>query len=104
MVIPWDNVWIYSVAGSQDREIGTTTMDIEETMAMEDPATTAEEPAIIPTYLKEEATSRAGSAGTRPANYLLRDAGRDYCRLLRRDCRVLHHHCFLYIQLGRAHV
>ena len=65
MVIPWDSVWICSVAGSQDQEIEITTMDIEETMVMEDPATTAEEPAIIPTYLKEEVTCRAGSSRTR---------------------------------------
>ena len=39
-------------------------MDIEETMVMEDPATTAEEPAITPTCIKEEVTSRAGSSRT----------------------------------------
>ena len=65
MVIPWDNVWICSVAGSQDQEIGTTTMDTEKTMVMEDPATMAQEPVIIPTYSKEEVTSKVGSSRTR---------------------------------------
>ena len=41
VVIPWGNVWIYSVVEPQDQAIGTTTMDIEETMVMEDPATMA---------------------------------------------------------------
>ena len=50
VVIPWGNVWICSVEGSQDQEIGTTTVvDIEETMVMEGPAIMAEEPAITPT-------------------------------------------------------
>ena len=70
VVIPWDSVWICSVAGSQDEETGTTTMDTEETTVMEDPVTTAEEPAIIPTYLKEEATSRAGSNRTRSSSMM----------------------------------
>ena len=70
MDIPWDNVWICSVAGLQDQEIGTTTMDIEETTVMEDPVTTAKESAIIPTHLKEEVTSRAGSSRTRSSSMM----------------------------------
>ena len=64
VAIPWDSVWIYSVAGLQDLETGTT-VDIEETMVMEDPATTVQEPAIILTNLKEEVTSKEGSSRTR---------------------------------------
>ena len=45
-------------------------MDIEETMVMEDPANMAQEPAIIPTYSKEEVTSRAGSSRTRSSSMI----------------------------------
>ena len=50
--------------GLQDLETEIT-MGIEETMVPQDPATTAEEPAITQTNLKEEVTSRAGSSRTR---------------------------------------
>ena len=58
----------------QDREIGTTIVDTEETMVMEDPAITAEEPAIILTCLKEEVTSRAGSSRTRSSFTMAMDS------------------------------
>ena len=45
VVTPWDSAWICSVAGFQDLETEIT-MDTEETMVPEDPAATAEEPAI----------------------------------------------------------
>ena len=64
VAIPWDSVWICNVAGLRDQETGTTIMDIEETMVMEDPAITAEDSAIILTCLKEEVTSRVGSSRT----------------------------------------
>ena len=61
--IHWASAWICSVPGSRDLEIEITMVDTEE--IMEDPAITAEEPAIIQTNLKEEAISRAGSSRTR---------------------------------------
>ena len=73
VVIPWDSVWIYSVPGFQDLETETT-MGTEEITVMEDPATTAEEPAITQTNLREEVTSRAGSSRTRSSFTMATDS------------------------------
>ena len=73
--IPWANVWICSVPGSQDP--GTEIMvDIEETMEPEDPAIMAEEPAITQINLREEVTIRAGSSRTQRKSPKVDD----YCR------------------------
>ena len=59
--IPWVNVWICNVPGLQDLETEIM-VDTEETMEPEDPAITAEEPAITQINPREEVTSRAGPA------------------------------------------
>ena len=60
--------------GSKDQEIEATTMVTEEIMMVDDLATRVEESATIPTNLKEEVTSRAGSSRTRSSFRMAMDS------------------------------